>query len=157
MKSRAITHVAMAVAILAAGCAFNQVKLPDGPIQAKLLQPDVPETVLKDAKLAAPRHVQGLGDVTGAVAGLISRAVNNIVQDNKGTVSEIKQHVEAVGSLREQGLFKGSVLSKESRVVFVDARGAFSQADQAHSVSYSRMVAMFDPTTGDLLAYGLVP
>ena len=66
-----------------------------------------------------------------------------------------------VGALKAKGFFKSSVLSDDSLVLYLEARGGFVQRDEidgqkvAHN--YTKLVAMFDPADGELLSYGLVP
>lgn len=157
MTRKTIFNASIALAILAGGCAYNQIQAQDGPRRAELAKPPMPETVISGVKLGQGRKVQNL-------LGMVGRAkqiFNRLIKENNGNGADQALETATVGALKAKGLFKNSVLSDDSTVLFLDARGGFVQFEgdgegrRAHN--YTRLVAMFDPLDGELLSYGLVP
>lgn len=157
MKSKTIFNVSIALAILAGGCALGQLRTQDGPRRAELPRPPMPETTLTNVKLNPGRKIQNL---TGMI-GRSKQIFNSLIRENGGAGVEQAMSTTTVGALKAQGLFRNSVLSDDSTVVVLDARGGFVQfeggGDRQRAHNYTRLVAMFDPLDGGLISYGLVP
>ena len=157
MYRKTFVNITVAAVILAGGCAVSQIHTKDAPRRAELAQPSMPETVLENVKLNEGRKVQNLVGMIGRT----NRLTHALVNDFEGKGASLATTTTTVGALKGEGLFKGSYLSDDSTVIFVDAKGGFVQREmlggQQRAFNYRRLVAMFNPADGELISYGLVP
>ncbi len=152
MKSKILTNCAVAFAILAGGCAYNQLVTSNGPVRAALRQPDVPETIVKNLKLNDGRKVQALNlSALKTIANTLSG-----LQAQFGKAKSIRPRATSVAKLKADGYFPATVISDDSTVWCVEAKGDFVDASIA-GIGYTKLVVMFDPSNGDMLSYGLIP
>lgn len=157
MSRKVLLNATVAAVILAGGCAVNQFQGQTGPVRTELPNAGVPETVMSNVKLKSGRKVQ---DVIGMV-GRSKQIFNSLIKENEGSGALQTQSSVTVGDLKARGLFKNSVLSDDSLVFLIEAKGGFVQREtmdgKQRAFNYTQLVAIFDPADGDLLSYGLVP
>lgn len=164
MTRHTLINLAITMTILAGGCAANYVRTQVGPRQADMIQPKLPETILKDVRLNQDRSIQKLR--RGDLESQTRKLVREVAQEFGGRAGEVEVEMTTVSKLMENGLFLGSVLAGDQVVVSAEAhaagaKNAFVQQTmdngQLKAFRYTKLVMMLNPANLELLSLGLVP
>lgn len=122
-----------------------------------------PEAATPEIRLSDVRLGEG-----NRIAELDPAVRNRVVDDMRFRAAEagmpaaaVDVQLTTVAELESRHLFAHSYLSDDSQVVFATSEGRFEVAEAADASQprkvYSKLMGMFDPTTGETLGLGYRP
>lgn len=141
-----------------AGCQLQSVAPSSGSAPGARPEATAPEMRLSDVRLGNGSRITALDPAVR----------NRVVDDMRFRAAEagmpgaaVEVQLTTVAELESRHLFSHSYLSDDSQVVLATSEGRFEVADPADGSQpgkvYSKLMGMFDPTTGETLGLGYRP